>query len=153
MAGSKRADHGGILGLHREVLSNAPARQALQYDLLVRGLTLESLGTLALTWYDLLVFVKYVQTEPNSALARELHGPTWSIEAQLMAIVADTVAVANWQRAGKKSAPKPKRIPRPWEKPKSTVLGKGAIPIGQFKDWWDSHKPKRRKRAKKPPTE
>lgn len=120
----------------------------------MRGLSLEALGTPYLTWYDLLAFVRLVQAEPSSALAKELHGPAWSIEAQLMAMVADHLAFANWQRAGRKSAPKPKRIPRPWEKPKSTVLGKGAIPLSQFTDWWDSHKPKRRpRRAKKPPTE
>lgn len=129
-------------------------RQALQYDLLVRGLTLEALGSVAFTWYDLLVFAKHVQAEPSSALAKELHGPAWSVEGQLLATVADHLAFANWQRAGRKSAPKPKRIPRPWEKPKSTSLGKGAIPIAQFADWWDSRKSKRsRKRAKKPPTE
>lgn len=120
----------------------------------MRGLSLEYLGSTALTWYDLLAFAKLVQAEPSSALAKELHGPAWSIEAQLTAIVADHLAVANWQRAGRKSAPKPKRIPRPWEKPKSTILGKGAIPISQFTDWWDSRKSKRsRRRAKKPPTE
>jgi len=119
----------------------------------VRGLTLESLGTEAFTWYDLSAFVKHVQAETASALARELHGPAWTIEAQLMAIAADHLAMANWQRAGRRSAQKPKRIPRPWEKPKATVLGKGAIPISQFADWWDGRKSKRRKRAKKPPTE
>ncbi|WNO28729.1 tail assembly chaperone [Microbacterium phage FlameThrower] len=144
---------GGILGLHRDLLSKGPARQALQYDLLVRGLSLEDLGE-AFTWYDLLAFSKHVQQETNSALARELHGPAWSVEGQLMAIVADHLAVANWQRAGRKSAPKPQRIPRPWEKPKTTVLGKGAIPLTAFADWWDSRKSKRsRKRAKKPPTD
>lgn len=46
--------------------------------------------------------------------------------------------MANWQRAGRKTAPKPKPIPRPWEKPKTTTLGKEPIPISQFNDWWDS---------------
>ena len=69
-----------------------------------------------------------------------------------MALVADHLAMANWQRAGRKSAQKPKRIPRPWETPKTTNLGKGAIPISSFNEWWDRRKPKRRRRTKKPPT-
>lgn len=132
-------------------------RAALQYDLLTRGLTLENLGSEAFSWYDLLVFAKHVQADSKSALATELHGPTWSIEAQLMAMAVDTLGIGNWQRAGRKSAPKPKRIPRPWEKPKVTSLGKDAIPISKFNDWWESKSTKRRskraaKRAQKPPT-
>jgi len=91
----------------------------------------------------------------TSALATALHGQSWSIEAQLTAIAADALHIANWQRAGRRSAPKPKRIPRPWEKPKTTTLGKGAIPISMFNDWWDSKRTKRQSRkaaAKKPPT-
>lgn len=129
---------------------------ALQFDLLTRGLSLEHLGSEAFTWYDLHTMVRHLQSEHTSHLAVEFHGPTWSMESQLLAIAADTLAMGNWQRAGKKSAPKPKRIQRPWEKVKATVLGSKPIPIAQFNDWWDSHKPKPRKRKraerKKPPT-
>lgn len=131
---------------------------ALQYDLLTRGLSLDLLGTEAFSWYDLMAFQRHVQADPKSALTTELHGPTWSIEAQLMAVAVDLLGIANWQRAGRRSAPKPKRIPRPWEKPKTTALGKGAIPISEFDDWWESKSTKRRSRraakrdAKKPPT-
>ncbi|WNT44408.1 tail assembly chaperone [Microbacterium phage Nicky22] len=138
---------GGILGLARDVLSKPPIRQALQYDLLVKGRTLDDLGTEALTWYDLAAFVTHLQRDPSTALAVELHGTTWSIEAQLLATIADTLAVANWQRAGKKTAPKPKPIPRPWEKPASSTFGSDAIPIADFDDWWNSQG------TKKPPTE
>lgn len=110
----------------------------MQFDLLLRGLSLEHLGTEALTWYDLLVFVEHIQTDPSSALSRHFHGERWSIEVQLLANIQDTLAMANWQRGGKKSAPKPKRTPRPWEKPKATTIGKDAIPISEFNDWWDS---------------
>jgi hypothetical protein len=103
--------------------------------------------------------VAYVQQDPSSALSKELHGPSWSVEAQLIALAADHLAMGNWQRAGRKSAPKPKRIPRPWEKPKTTALGKGAIPVSQFKDWWDAKanerkgRRRRRQQTKKPPTD
>ncbi|QOP66606.1 tail assembly chaperone [Microbacterium phage Lahqtemish] len=138
---------GGILGLARDVLTPAPIRQALQYDLLMRGLTLDKLGTEAFSWYDLAAVVKHLQAEPASSLAKELHGPVWSVEAQLLAIIADSLAMANWQRAGKKNAQKPKPITRPWEKPKTTAFGSDAIPIADFDDWWNSQG------TKKPPTE
>lgn len=119
---------------------------ALHYDLLNRGYNLDDLGTEALSWYDLMTFIKYLQTDHTSALSRELHGPTWSVDAQINALIADALAIANWQRAGRKTAPKPKPLPRPWDKPKTTSLGKGPIPLSQFDDWWDSQAPK------KPPT-
>lgn len=121
---------------------------ALQYDLLTRGLSLDNLGTEAFSWYDLMAMVRHLQTNPASALATELHGPSWSVEAQLLAVAADTLAMANWQRAGRRSAPKPKRIPRPWEKAATTALGKAAIPISKFNDWWDSHKAKKARAAR-----
>ena len=154
MAGRQWPQPGGILGLRAELLARPSVRKALQYDLLTRGLSLDLLGTEAFSWYDLLVFAKFVQAEPSSALATELHGPTWSIEAQLMAMIVDILGIANWQRAGRRSAPKPKRIPRPWEKPKTTALGSDAIPISKFNDWWDSKSAKRkqRRRTRKPPT-
>jgi hypothetical protein len=86
----------------------------------------------------------HLQNDPNSALAKELHGARWSTEAQLMAFALDALHLGNWQRAGKRTAPKPKPIPRPWEKPKTTSLGSKPIPISQFDSWWESHKPKRR---------
>lgn len=157
MARGQRPHAGGILGLRVELLDKPDNRAALQYDLLTRGLSLEQLGTEALTWYDLKVFARHIQTEPNSALATILHGPTWSIEGQLLAVIVDILGIANWQRAGRKSAPKPKRIPRPWEKPKTTALGKDAIPISKFNEWWDARGAARQKRkaaqrATKPPT-
>lgn len=100
-------------------------------------MSLEDLGE-DLSWLDLLVFVKFIQQDHSSALGRELHGPIWSVEAQLMAEAVDAMNMANWQRGGRRSAPKPKPIPRPWLKPKTTTLGSDAIPISEFNDWWDS---------------
>lgn len=68
-----------------------------------------------------------------------MHGyPVWTIEEQLLAITVDTLAHANWQRLQKPQAPKPKRLPRPWEQTKARQLGRDAIPIAQFDDWWES---------------
>lgn len=72
-----------------------------------------------------------------------MHGLRWDISAQLLAMVADSIAQGNWQRAGKKSAPRPKPIPRPWEKKRTQQLGRDAIPVADFSGWWDAQaKPK-----------
>lgn len=138
MAGGQRSRTGGILGLLLDVLQEPARRSALQYDLLRAGLSLDDLGSEALTWYDLRVFVRHVQTSPDSALGLELRGhAVWSVEAQLLATIADSLAWANWQRAGKKNAPKPKPLERPWLKAKGQKFGKDAIPLSEFDDWWD----------------
>jgi hypothetical protein len=142
---------GGILGLHSQLLGKPATRRAVQFDLLSRGHSLDELGSEAFSWYDLLCMSEHLQRDPNSALTYALHGSRWTVEAQLMAVVADTLAIANWQRAGRKSAPRPKPIPRPWEKVKAKVFGSKPVPISQFNDWWDSHKPKRRTAKRKPP--
>jgi hypothetical protein len=110
------------------------------------------------------VLVKHFQSTQGTALATLLWGPMWSVEAQLLATIADALHVANWQRIGKRSAQKPKPIPRPWEAPKSQAFGKDPIPVTKFDDWWEDAKSKRkrkpapnrrRRRAaerKKPPT-
>lgn len=134
---------GGILGLQLEILSEPKLARALRADLLRNGLRLGDLGSEALTWADLIAFVAWVKTTHDSALGFEIRGHAiWSIEAQLSAVVADQLAIANWQRAGKKNSPKPKPIPRPWEKSKSTTFGKDPVKVKDFDTWWDSGKKK-----------
>lgn len=116
-------------------------RAAFQYDLVRMGKTLDIAGTHRFPWDDVILLARRLQFDPSSALATEIHGRVWSIEAQLLADVVDLLAIANWQRQGKKSAKKPKPVERPWRKPKSTRLGSQPIPISQFNDWWDSTPP------------
>lgn len=123
-------------------------RAALAYDLVKIGRSLDDLGTPALSWSDLIVIARLIQRDHSSELATEIHGPRWSIEAQLLADVVDVLAIANWQRAGKKHAPKPKPVERPWRKSKTRKLGSKPIPIAQFDDWWES-KSKRAKSRKR----
>lgn len=46
---------------------------------------------------------------------RSVHGPTadWSATEHLLAVVADLLAAANWQRGGDKKKQRPKPLPRP----------------------------------------
>lgn len=110
----------------------------MAYDLLVRGLRLRDLGTPSLSLFDLWVLVRRLQVEPGTATREAVHGNVWSVTDQLLANLVDAVNLGNWQRGGKRSAPKPKRTPRPWEKAKSKRIGADPIPISKFRSWWDS---------------
>lgn len=71
----------------------------------------------------------------ESALVREIHGEAlvWDITNQLLASIADQLAIANWQRAGGKKADRPKPIPRPGiEQPKR--YGGAAVSIDEAAD-------------------
>lgn len=113
----------------------------MEFDLLSMGRRLEDLGTPALSWRDLLVVVNH--SGPQSALARVTNPEmaAWASGAVvpwLLATVADLLAAANWQRAGKNSAPKPKPIPRPDSKPAGSRYGSEPIPVSEFEDWWNN---------------
>lgn len=81
---------------------------------------------------------------PDSATIRALNPPdvddVWDLQAQLMARVADELAVISYiqsrKAGGKPSKPKPIRRPgvRP-EKETSTFGGEGALPIDELDAW------------------
>jgi hypothetical protein len=107
------------------------------------GLRLDDLGTLALSWRDLYVIVQ--QSGPSSALMRALQPEraAWAsgmVLADLLAHAVDLLAGGNWQRAGKKNAPKPKPIPRPGTKSETTKYGSEPIPVKDFDNWWNGAK-------------
>jgi len=105
------------------------------------GRRLDDLGTPALSWRDLLVIVRNVG--PSSALARALKPElaAWAsgqVAADLLAVIADLLAISNWQRQGKKSAAKPKRIKRPGVDNGDKKYGSAPIPVKDFDDWWNN---------------
>jgi hypothetical protein len=107
---------------------------------LALGLRLDDLGTEALTWRDLHVVTQ--KCGPGSALMRELQPElsAWgsgTVVADLLAHVVDLLAAGNWQRAGKRTAPKPKPVPRPGRKVDSTRYGSAPIPVKDFDSWWN----------------
>jgi hypothetical protein len=137
MAGGQPNFRGGIAGLCCLLEDHA---EAIEYDLLAMGLRLDDLGTERLTWRDLYVVVH--RSGPASALIRELQPElaAWAsgaVLADLLAHAVDLLAGGNWQRAGKKTAPKPKPIPRPGRKTESTKYGSDPIPVKDFDDWWN----------------
>lgn len=113
------------------------------------GRSLDDLGV-TLSWRDLLVLTRKWEATPGFALCESVHGVEyWPTTDQLLAEIADALNAANWQRAGKSSAPKPKRIPRPWEKAKSRRLGSDPIPLSKFHDWWEGVGRRRKARRNK----
>lgn len=120
-------------------------RQALQYDLMTRTrYVLEDLGG-ALSAAALVAFVRYLP--PDSALVMECEPDSaWSTGryvAQLLALLADEVAVSNYMYAtahakGGHRAERPRPIPRPGvsESDRERRVGRGAIPISEFDRWY-----------------
>lgn len=94
------------------------------------------LGTGALSWGDLHDYVRYGNAD--TALALERHGATvrWSLTDHLLAVIADALHNANWQRGGGKGT-RPQAIPRPGADDKSETLGADPIPAKDFWDWWN----------------
>jgi len=113
-------------------------QEAVEFELLRAGFRLRDVGSEQLDWRDFYVLVRGWVNVPHNEVARSARGhDLWTVEEQLLAIAADRLAHANWQRAGRRVAP-PKPLPRPWDKKKSRQLGRDAIPISQFDDWWES---------------
>lgn len=101
---------GGTLGLLELV---AEHREAIDYDLLCLGLDLNDLGTRRLDWCRLKAVLRWLPHD--SAFGRSLRGEDaeWGLAEHLLAGIHDLLAAGNWQRAGKKGAPRPKPLPRP----------------------------------------
>lgn len=92
----------------------------------------------AISWRELLTLVRRWQRTPGTALCESVHGEQWGATEHLLATVLDALGIANWQRAGNRSAPRPKPVPRPGQTtPGARGLGRDAIPIDRFDAWWD----------------
>lgn len=90
----------------------------MQADLLqFYGVDLLDIGTPALSWRRAGVLIRQLPREAR--LTQELHpAQRWSQTDYLLALVADLLNLANWQRAsaGRRSAlPRPKPLRRPGE--------------------------------------
>lgn len=110
--------------------------EAVEYDLLRVGLRLRDVGTGRCQWGDVRAVVYHAG--PDSALARSVRGHHWTAAEELLALAVDLLARGNWQRGGKKSAPKPKPVPRPWGQD-SQIVGSDPLPVEEFATWWASH--------------
>lgn len=102
---------GGILSL--DVLLREHG-EAIESDLIDRGLRLRQLGTSALTWRDLKVIVKHLG--PDSALGRAMYPDGgWGLQEMLTAALVDTARWLVWAKTedGRRGRNMPTPIPRP----------------------------------------
>ena len=136
MAEGQRRDTGGIRSL-RELIDSH--KEAVEYDLLTHGKSLDDLGTELLSWRDLLVIVN--QQPPGSAIDRAMHPDNagWGMSEMLLAAAVDALNVANWQRGGGHQRDYPKPIPRPGVKPNEARIGGEAVPMDEMAKFlgWD----------------
>ncbi len=72
----------------------------------------------------------------GSSVWQYRRGTPWEDRDYLLALVADELRGANWQRGGDKGA-QPKPIPRPGAKSDDEHFG-DPIPLLMFDDWWNS---------------
>jgi hypothetical protein len=112
---------GGIASLSRLLTEYG---EALAYEVLTVGRSLDDLGTPALSWRDLKVIARCAP--PGGALHRAVDpdGAGWTVGDYLTAALIDATNAANWQRAGDKSKPRPEPIPRPGEQPRKRAKGR-----------------------------
>lgn len=115
-------------------------RQAIEYDLLTKtGYTLADVGG-ALSNSALLSFATHLQGD--SATAREIDPDAqWTLVPMLLARISDDLQQFVWLyscvHAGKGRKPtQPKPIPRPGVDDGTRHIGKGAIPVSEFDEWY-----------------
>ena len=91
--------------------------------------------------YEVALYVYDCQYIEGSALYRALLGDDsdWSTTNQLLAMVADHLAVANWfqTKDGQKGKNRPKQIPRPGVRDEEeTTYGKGtSMSMDEARKW------------------
>lgn len=128
-----RRFRGGILSLVQTI---DEYDRPLEYDLMTRtGRTLsEYIDMGAAGMVALLSFINYL---PMDSQLRQAMDPQdevgeWSTTKKTNMILADLFDV--FVSANTKKGHKAKQYPRPKQKRK---IGSGAIPIGEFWDWWN----------------
>ena len=113
---------GGITGLAAFLREHG---EAVEADLAFRQIDLRHLGTPRLSWRRLRILIEALVATPGTLLSRRLSGDDWTLDQHLLAIAADRLAVANWQRSkdGQKGTRRPKPI--------SPLARKGGLRYGK----------------------
>ena len=126
-------ERGGILSLVRVI---SQYDRALEYDLMTRtGRTLSEYIDMGAA--GLVALISFIQNlPPDSALNRAVNPKdefgSWCSQYKTNVILADMfdAFVAAHTKHGKK----PKEYPRPQ---KHKTIGRGAVPVSEFWDWWN----------------
>lgn len=113
-------------------------QEAVEYELINRGLRLHQLGTKRLTWRDLLVITRH--SPPGNAIDRAMNPDEfmWGLPEQLYATIVDQLRIANWMRTedGSKGRNPPEPLPRPGlVDPDQTTFGEGPLPLDELDEF------------------
>lgn len=90
------------------------------------GRSLDDLGSKKFSWVDLRAIIRH--SGSDTAYGRSAAGTAagWGIGEYLLAIVADRLAGANWQRGGGKGS-RPRPLPRPTSDENTKKYGHGTM--------------------------
>ncbi|MET7752307.1 MULTISPECIES: DUF5361 domain-containing protein [Actinomycetes] len=128
---------GGILGLVGLINKY---REAIESDLIDRGLRLRWLGTESLTWVDLRSIIACLG--PESALGRAMNPlppeeREWGLTEHLIAHLVDLTNLLWWAQTkdGQNNMNRPSRIPRPGIKDDVSNFGDEPMPISEMDDY------------------
>lgn len=98
---------------------------------------MRDLGTSTLSWRELLSVVRH---QTGSALERAMFPDEamWGLDQQLLALIADSLAMQFWADHNRKAAHKPKPITRPGVSEADTQVygGGSAVTIEEFDAWF-----------------
>ena len=128
-----RSRAGGILSLVRIIKEHD---RALEYDLMTRtGRTLEEYMDMGAA--GKVALISFIQNLPRDSALNRSQNPKdefgeWFSTAKTNAILADLFDA--FVMANRKKGTMPKPYPRPQAK---KSIGRGAIPINKFWDWWN----------------
>jgi hypothetical protein len=84
----------------------------------------------------------YVHAVPGSSVYRLNTGVKgeWRWNEELLALALEALWDSNWQRAGNRTAPRPKRLPRPGQEPENARhFGDRGMTIAEFEAFWNSN--------------
>lgn len=141
MGGRFGVDAGGIRGL-LNLLADKPQREAVESDLIERGLRLRDVGSGDFTWRDLWVLLDNLP--PTSALARA-QGFAWTPGDYLLAQGVDFLGWLAWAQTedGQKNRNRPVPLPRPGDE-EPERLGGGGMTVEEANEWlgWAAPEPK-----------
>ena len=136
MARPLGSEPGGILG--REALLEEHG-EAVEFDLIARGLRLRQLGTDVLSWRDLLAIIRWLPTD--SALLRSMNpdADRWKLSQYLLADMTESLRWLMWSKTsdGQQGRNRPQPITRPGMKPDRERLGTATAidQMNTFLEW------------------
>lgn len=139
MGGTFRDRHGGIIGL---LQLPREQWQAIESDLLDKGLAVSDLFNGRLTWRALAAMVAH--SRRDTALMRTVYEEqvAWGPTEQLLADAVDALNLQTWLASDTKKSKRPKPIKRPGvaeEQPTQTFGSReSAVPQSEFWAIWNA---------------